>query len=277
METDKVTTKREKIYSNMENRKNNLIKLHKYLEKKIGTRTRFFIYAFVCALLIEVFLVACVFSNKDFFDGTIVEISGFIFDIFLFGILISSYEFILSQKKRIDDYLEEIDDYRGWEEKEASYRIFGIVKRLQKLGKKDIDLTRCYFNSIHFTSTYPYRFSFNNGVLYGTTFENCVIRDTDFSKVKGEEISDSYEQHNKPVGDVIFLNCEMNYCNFSNNTYSRYKFINGEKIQILDMTGSKFYNCEFDKIDFSKFIINDTSFHSCTFLENCVNAPNTTA
>lgn len=74
----------------------------------------------------------------------LVEANGMFFDLLVFGILLSIYEALREKKERIERLHEEIDDYRGWDEKEAMYRIVGAVKRLNKLGISNIDLTDCF-------------------------------------------------------------------------------------------------------------------------------------
>ncbi len=50
----------------------------------------------------------------------------------------------LEKSRRIEQWKEEIDDYRGWDEKEATYRIVGMIKRLNKHNVTRIDLSRCF-------------------------------------------------------------------------------------------------------------------------------------
>mgnify|MGYP001070259576 CR=1 FL=1 len=74
----------------------------------------------------------------------LIEAHGLLFDIFVFGVLLAYLNKFLEKKQRSERYKEEIDDFRGWEEKEAKYRIVGNIKRLNKLGSTRIDLNNCY-------------------------------------------------------------------------------------------------------------------------------------
>lgn len=85
-------------------------------------------------------------SNPDDIANVAVEFHGMIFDIILFGIILTLYEYFSDQKQRISRYKEEIDDFRGWDEKEAAYRIRGNIKRLNKEGVNKIDLFYCFLN-----------------------------------------------------------------------------------------------------------------------------------
>jgi uncharacterized protein YjbI with pentapeptide repeats len=70
-----------------------------------------------------------------------VEVHGLFFDIILFGIILSIYETLIDNKSTITRYLEEIDDFRGWHEDEAAFRVAGILKRLEKQKVLNVDLS----------------------------------------------------------------------------------------------------------------------------------------
>lgn len=74
----------------------------------------------------------------------IIEANGMAFDLLVFGILLSLYEVFRENRDRIGQLADEIDDFRKWDEKEAMYRIVGVVKRLNRAGISKIDLNRCF-------------------------------------------------------------------------------------------------------------------------------------
>lgn len=80
----------------------------------------------------------------EFLVNILVESHGLLFDVLLFGVVIMAFELRDNDKEQIKRHKEEIDDFRGWNEKEATYRIVGNIKRLNPLGVSDIDLSRTY-------------------------------------------------------------------------------------------------------------------------------------
>ena len=92
----------------------------------------------------------CYLNSKD--DGPngfswhdlLVEANGMFFDLLVFGIFLSIYEALKEKKEKIERLNEEIDDYRGWDEKEATYRIVGAIRRLKRERVSQIDLRKCY-------------------------------------------------------------------------------------------------------------------------------------
>jgi hypothetical protein len=81
---------------------------------------------------------------RGFIENILVEAHGILVDILIFGILLTAYDKIKSKKEQLKRYIDELNDYRNWQEPEATYRIIGIIKRLNKIGKYDIDLKNCY-------------------------------------------------------------------------------------------------------------------------------------
>lgn len=74
----------------------------------------------------------------------LVEAHGLVFDILFFTIILGVYTFFVERKRKIKSYEDEIDDYRGWEEKEAMYRISGSIRRLNRERRSALTLYRCY-------------------------------------------------------------------------------------------------------------------------------------
>jgi len=100
-----------------------------------------------------------------------VEANGMIFDLFVFGILVTTYNAIRARKEKTERLMEEIDDYRGWDEKEAMYRIVGAVKRLNKAGITSISLYSCFLEGANLAGAN----------LAGANLEGAILRGADLA------------------------------------------------------------------------------------------------
>jgi len=80
----------------------------------------------------------------EFLNNILVEAHGLLFDIIVFGILIVFFYRMGERRRDINRWKEEIDDYRRWDEKEATYRIVGNIKRLNRENITEIDLSYCF-------------------------------------------------------------------------------------------------------------------------------------
>lgn len=107
----------------------------------IKSKTRFFLLIAIIGLLVVLILDII---DKDFnFHDILVESHGLIFDLFVFGILITIYETLESKKNDVKRYKEEIDDFRFWFSEESKHRVKGLISRLIKLNVKKIDIKHC--------------------------------------------------------------------------------------------------------------------------------------
>lgn len=87
--------------------------------------------------------------NKIEFKDVLIEANGLIFDLIIFGILLTTYEIVREKKDKIQRYKEELDDYRGWAEDEAAYRVAGLIKRLYNEGINYVEVSNLNLAGCH--------------------------------------------------------------------------------------------------------------------------------
>ncbi len=124
--------------------------LYDLISEKLSPSVLIGIYAFIGSTLLVVIisLLSNVYTGQQFWENLLVEAHGMLFDVLVIGVIILFLNKLA--EKRVDNrrYLEEIDDFRGWKDKEAAYRIAGNLKRLKRNGYKGkIDLRNCYLGS----------------------------------------------------------------------------------------------------------------------------------
>ncbi|MFY4844124.1 pentapeptide repeat-containing protein [Aliarcobacter butzleri] len=193
-----------------------------------------------------------------------IEAFGFIADIFLFGIAITIYEIFWKKKETITRYLEELEDYRGWNEKEASYRVFGLIKRLHKLNKTDIDLSNCYFEEVPFSKNSFNGFDFKESLLYGTKFKKCNLQLSVFNNIQQKHIQDFYD-YCTVIEKTIFNNCNLRDSKFMNNlNFFDLHFLECD-MKNANLFNSGFLWCNFKAIDFHNANFEKSKFKSCVF------------
>lgn len=83
-------------------------------------------------------------QGTEFQKNMLYEIYGLIFDLFFIGTIVLSYNKWQEREQTIRRYREEIEDFLGWEEDEAKYRIVGNIKRLNRMKVTDINLRGAY-------------------------------------------------------------------------------------------------------------------------------------
>jgi hypothetical protein len=139
---------------------------------------------FIVIALFGLFILSILdfIDNQFSFHDILVEFHGLVFDLFIFGILLTIYESMTSKKEMIKRYKEEINDYRFWESEEAMYRIRGLIKRLVELNEKEIDISNCYLENdkSFFSIKNMKRWKFSGANLKNSSFFNCDLEDAHF-------------------------------------------------------------------------------------------------
>jgi uncharacterized protein YjbI with pentapeptide repeats len=131
------------------------------LFSRIGKKTDSnFLFPFVVALVVVGIIVISLSFKfylsdvESFYENFLVEAHGMLLDIIIFGLLFTFINLSRSKKLEIQRFKEEIDDFRHWTELVASYRIAGILRRLNKYKIDNLDLSDCYLKDAQLEKIY---------------------------------------------------------------------------------------------------------------------------
>lgn len=214
----------------------------------------------------------------DYINNIIVEAHGLFFDLLILGVLITIYERKKQKKEAIEREKNLIDDFRKWNEKEATFRIMGSVKRLNSMGIFEIDFSKCFLKSIEvqhgnflkskFLSTNLQwaRFYWTNlsevafkwSDLEGAMFieSNLVNGNFEYATLKGTNFGGS---------DLSFSNFKlvrvMDWVNFENAN------LEGSNFQRVQATNVKFSNTNLKNVNLIEASFRDSFFEDVE-LEN---------
>ncbi|MCB0565405.1 MAG: pentapeptide repeat-containing protein [Phaeodactylibacter sp.] len=88
------------------------------------------------------------YNKPDFWENILVESHGMLLDLFIIGVFIFWLQRRSAdgreKKLRIKRYEEQLEDYRGWTENEAAYRVAGVIRRLEDEGVEGIKFDRLH-------------------------------------------------------------------------------------------------------------------------------------
>lgn len=243
------------------------------------------------------------YFSKNPSDDLITEVFGLLGDLLVFGVLIVLFRKMFEKRREIARFIEEIDDYRAWDTLEASVRIIGNIKRLNKRGITNIDLSDCKLQHAHSIDSVS-RIELGPWILSGANLNNI-----EFKKVflkDSEFISSNMNVVN--YHEAYFLRCEFNNlsesnwglyhsnfdeCKFefsdiyisddeNNNAFMKSAFtlcnlsMYGQRSNTTTRTvGSspvhasfQFIDCVFESCEI-KLINNNIAFRGCSFRGNC--------
>ncbi|MFN0048366.1 MAG: pentapeptide repeat-containing protein [Cytophagales bacterium] len=110
-----------------------------------------------------------------FYENLLVEAHGMIFDLLVIGILLVWLNKVGEKRLRVRRYQEEIDDFRHWINDEASFRIAGDVKRLNKDGLFTIDLYNCHLKNVNLNYVNLTGSNMNYVNLEDSSLQNSIL------------------------------------------------------------------------------------------------------
>ncbi len=252
--------------------------------KKINGKIWFFIFSALIVLLIGAIIWTSGILTAENISDVAVEFHGMIFDVLLFGIVLTIYE-VIAEKRKLEEqrkaeeekkreqkkndrllsikrYKEELDDYRGWYDNEAAFRVNGIIKRLQERKAKmdnlhDLNLSRVAQSILLEYRIYTGIFIDDSKELLKVNFKDkffngCFILN---SKLK----------------DTNFINSSFSDCHLSKNNFSNSGFVSSS-LTSNKLNENTFEECLFGDVDFSFSdlsisILNNVVINNCTFWE----------
>lgn len=132
------------------------------------------------AVLIALLILDGIYGLKP--SDILVEAHGVLFDIVLFGIILAVYDRITRHKEDVQRYLEEIDDFRGWEGKEAMYRIVGNIRRLNRLGVTNVSLVDANLAAANLAEV-----DLESGNMTRTNFQGARMARANLSLIEGQK------------------------------------------------------------------------------------------
>lgn len=183
------------------------------------TRSKVNLFIGLSIIGLIIIIILDFFDSQFSFHDIFVEFHGLVFDLFIFGILLTIYEYINSRNEKIERYQEEINDYRFWKSEEAMYRTRGLIKRLVDLKVKNLDISHCYLATDKSFSSYKdmsnWKFSAANlrdsfflmSNLNNANFYMTNLMDTTFNQVN---------LTNCKFGSAILYNTKFEKCTFIN-------------------------------------------------------------
>ncbi|HEX7070878.1 MAG TPA: pentapeptide repeat-containing protein [Rhodothermales bacterium] len=136
-------------------------------------------WVFVAALLIviPISMPFYIGQTHTFWMNVVAEAHGTVFDLLIIGWFLLWLNKIAERRLRNGRYREEIDDYLGWKSPEATHRIVGNVRRLNRGGTREkLRLTEAFLAGANLSGSH-----LRESDLWGAVLESAVLRDADLT------------------------------------------------------------------------------------------------
>lgn len=172
----------------------------------------------------------------------LIAVYGLLFDIVLFGIILSFYDDYIRKQQDVKRYLEEIDDYRFWVSEEAVIRTMGSIRRLNYANIYDLNLKDCYL-------------------------KKAMLKDVNLTKANLENTN--LEEANLSYSLLVKVNLKsanLKNCNLKHANLNGADLIKAE-LNAANLDNATANNANFRRADFSNAYLNLTKMQGADCIQ----------
>lgn len=169
--------------------------------------------------------------DYDFFRNVAVEAHGMLLDLLVIGVLVFWLTRLGEHRQTVSRYQEEIEDYLGWQEAEATYRIVGNIRRLNRLGITNIGLHGAYLRNANLEDVDLSGSDLLGAYLQGADLSRAILCEAHLSRANLESAD---------MFGVDFRGADLSSANLTN-----VRFIEAELVDVnlcgANLTGANLY------------------------------------
>lgn len=137
----------------------------------------FWVFLASMLIVIPLSLPFYIRQTSEFWMNVLAEAHGTVFDLLIIGWFLLWLNKIAERRLRNGRYREEIDDYLGWRSPEATHRIVGNIRRLNRGGMKEkFRLTEAFLAGANLGGA-----RLRQSDLWGAVLENATLREADLT------------------------------------------------------------------------------------------------
>jgi uncharacterized protein YjbI with pentapeptide repeats len=138
----------------------------------------FLVFIGAAAIIIPVSLPFYFDNSLNFWENIVAEAHGVLFDLLIIGWFLLWLNKIAERRIRNNRYKEEIEDYLGWNSPEATLRIAGNIRRLNRGGMKSgFRLTEAHLEGAKLGNS-----EMDDSDLWGAHLEGASLREANLNR-----------------------------------------------------------------------------------------------
>ncbi|MCS3668281.1 hypothetical protein GGP77_002526 [Salinibacter ruber] len=134
----------------------------------------FILFLLLASLLVPLSLEVWL-SDAGFRVNVLAEAYGMLMDLLLFGCLLLWLDQKADRRRRIDQYQNAINDFCGWDTEEATYRIVGNIRRLNRVNGVPDSLSDAYLADADLKGADLAEVSLSGAVLTGADLKEATL------------------------------------------------------------------------------------------------------
>jgi hypothetical protein len=179
-------------------------------------RLVFYVFCIVTILVIILSLPFYLEDPWQFWGSVLIEIHGLLFELLIMGVFLLWLESLGEKQLTITRYREKIGDYLGWDDDEATYRIIANIKRLNRYGISNINLTGAFLKGANLTGI-----NLRSANLLGADLRGANLKKADLSKANltGAHLKGT-DLRKADIRGTNFLRAELSGANLEGAVYN---------------------------------------------------------
>jgi BTB/POZ domain-containing protein KCTD9 len=169
-----------------------LIGLKRYFKHVIGkieelaadrpVMLAFIVFILIALIVIPLSIPYYIADPQGMIMEILAEAHGTLFDLLIIGWLLMWFSRIADRRRRLNRYQEEIEDFVGWRSPEATHRLVGNIRRLNRLGiTEKVRLIEAHLRGARLGGVKMCKSDLWGADLQGAVLRESDLRDTNFA------------------------------------------------------------------------------------------------
>ncbi|RTE06770.1 pentapeptide repeat-containing protein [Paenibacillus whitsoniae] len=205
---------------------------------------------------IPIMIHKSIYGEDSFWEGFLVNLHNSVFDFLILGVILYYFTNRISQKRKIEEYFENIDDVRFWFKEEATSKLVANITRLNQNGYTKMNLSKCYLKDAFLNNVKLVNSQLMGAVLEGASLRNATLNNSDFNGAKLQ---------NAVLRGASLKEAKLRniFCDGTNFTGS---FLNDVDLRQARLINSDFRNAIFKGADLQGAEFENSSFVKANFI-----------
>jgi hypothetical protein len=200
------------------------------------------------------------FYGLAFYENILVEAHGMLFDLLIIGVFVYWLNSLGERRQTIERYREEIEDYLGWQEAEATYRIVGNIRRLNREGVSDILLREANLGGADLLGVTLVEANLKGANLKGANLGEATLRAADLGRANlGEATLVSVDLEKADLGEANLAGANL----FSAN-------LAGANLFSANLKGTNLFSANLKRANLRGAYLGDTKLEGAYYNQKTV-------
>lgn len=251
-------TKRKRVNENNKKKRNNKTSIYGDILLPLYITIGLFVVTVlfsICFDKIPLLIKIGIYKYDDFWKSFLINMHNTLLDTIIFGVILVYFTKKLDKRRKIERYIENIDDNRFICTEEASYRVATNIKRLNDNKVFQIDLTKCDLRNAVLNDS-----KLDNSKMMGADLERINLKNSSLIGVnmKGVKLSLS-NLNGANLSYAKLRNIKCNETNFTGALLTESDLLRAI-LENSDFTSADFRGADLKEASYKNSIFHDANF-----------------